>query len=98
MAAPCGPKIPPFTLSRSLRSMPALRGTEPTSRAHDVPSKAVLRSEVASTPASNGKAQSSSSITTPSRAAMAGSISSSRRTIGWSGPSSCPDAMRNSRA
>ena len=47
MARPCGLKMPPFTLSRSPRSMPALRGTEPTSSAHDVPSKAVLRSEVA---------------------------------------------------
>ena len=47
MARPWGLKMPPLTLSRSPRSMPALRGTEPTSRAHEVPSKAVLRSEVA---------------------------------------------------
>ena len=41
MALPCGPKIPPLTVRRSPRSMPALRGTDPTSRAHEVPSKAV---------------------------------------------------------
>ena len=55
MARPCGLKMPPFTLSRSPRSMPALRGTEPTSRAHDVPSKAVLRSEVARCRAAGGR-------------------------------------------
>ena len=32
-AAPCGLKIPPLALSRSLRSIPALRGIAPTSRA-----------------------------------------------------------------
>ena len=48
MAWPCGLKIPPLTVSRSPRSMPALRGIDPTSRHHDVPSNAVLRSAVAS--------------------------------------------------
>ena len=96
MARPWGLKMPPLTLSRSPRSMPALRGTEPTSSAQEVPSKAVARSEVATTPASSGKAQSSSSMTTPSRAFMAGSISSRRSTTGWSGPSSWPEAMRKS--
>ena len=38
---PAGLKMPPFMPSRSLRSMPALRGIEPTSSAHEVPSKAV---------------------------------------------------------
>src|SRR5665213_251607 len=33
MAWPWGPKIPPLTVSRSPRSMPALRGIEPTSSA-----------------------------------------------------------------
>ena len=95
MARPWGLKIPPLTLSRSPRSMPALRGTEPTSSAQDVPSKAVLRSEVATMSCSSGKAQSSISMTTPSSAFMAGSISSRRSTIGWSSPSSWPEAMRN---
>ena len=95
MARPCGLKIPPFTLRRSPRSMPALRGMEPTRSAHDVPSKAVLRSEVATMSCTSGKAQSSISITTPSSTRMAGSISSRRSTIGWSSPSSWPDAMRN---
>ena len=35
IAWPCGLKIPPFTERRSPRSMPALRGIEPTSSAHD---------------------------------------------------------------
>ena len=88
IAWPCGLKIPPFTERRSPRSMPALRGIEPTSSAHDAPSNAVLRSAVASMPTSSGCAPSSSSITTPSSAGSAGSISSSRSTTGWSGPSS----------
>ena len=95
MARPCGLKMPPLTLSRSPRSMPALRGMEPTRSAQDVPSKAVLRSEVATMSCSSGKAQSSSSMTTPSSTFMAGSISSRRSTIGWSWPSSWPEAMRN---
>ena len=95
MARPWGLKMPPFTLSRSPRSMPALRGTEPTRSAHDVPSKAVLRSEVATMSCTSGKAQSSISMTTPSSTFMAGSISSRRSTIGWSSPSSWPEAMRN---
>ena len=98
MACPWGLKMPPLMVSRSRRSMPALRGTEPTSSAHEVPSKAVFRSEVGSMSARRGKAQSCSSMTTPSSAFMAGSISSSRSTTGWSGPSSCPEAMRNRRA
>ena len=94
IACPCGLKIPPFTLSRSPRSIPALRGIEPTRSAQLVPSNAVGRSAVVSMPASSGNAQSSSSIATPSSAFIAGSISSSRSTTGWSGPSSWPDAMR----
>ena len=39
----------------------------------------------------------SSSIATPSSAPIAGGISSSRRSTGWSGPSSCPEAMRKTR-
>ena len=69
MARPWGLKIPPFTLSRSPRSMPALRGMEPTRRAHDVPSNAVRKSGVATMSCTNGKAQSSISMTTPSSAA-----------------------------
>ena len=75
--------------------MPALRGMEPTSSAHDVPSKAVLRSDVATMSCTRGKAQSSISMTTPSSTFMAGSISRRRSTIGWSSPSSWPEAMRN---
>jgi hypothetical protein len=97
MARPWGLKMPPLTLSRSPRSMPALRGTEPTSNAHEVPSKAVLRSEVATMSVTSGKAQSSISMTTPSSTRRAGSISSRRRTIGWSAPRSWPEAMRKRR-
>jgi hypothetical protein len=46
---------------------------------------------------SSGNAQSSSSMTTPSSAFRAGVISSRRSSTGWSGPSSAPLAMRNSR-
>ena len=55
MARPWGPKIPPLTVSRSPRSMPALRGIEPTSSAHEVPSKAVSRSVVATMSLTSGK-------------------------------------------
>ncbi len=95
MARPCGLKIPPFTLRRSPRSMPALRGMDPTRSAHDVPSKAVLRSEVATMSCTKGKAPSSISMTTPSSTRIAGSISRRRSTIGWSSPSSWPEAIRN---
>src|SRR5262245_59549393 len=47
---------------------------------------------------SSGKAQSSSSIAVPSAALTASGISSSDRATGVSGPSSCPDAIRNSSA
>ena len=97
MARPCGLKMPPLTLRRSPRSMPALRGTEPTSSAHDVESNAVFRSDVGTMSCTRGKAQSSISMTTPSSTRMAGSISSRRSTIGWSAPRSWPEAMRNSR-
>ena len=90
IASPWGLKIPPLTMSRSPRSMPALRGIEPTSSAHDVPSNAVFRSAVASMPSSSGCAPSSSSMTTPSSDVIAGSISSRRSTTGWSGPRSWP--------
>ena len=94
IASPWGLKMPPLTLSRSPRSMPALRGIEPTSSAHEVLVNAVSRFEVASMPASSGNAQSSSSMTTPSSAFIAGSISSKRSTTGWSAPRSWPLAMR----
>ena len=86
IAAPYGPKMPPLILRRSPRSMPSLRGMEPTSRIHDAPSNATLGSEVASIPTSSGWALSSSSMTTPSSAPIAGSMSSRRSTTGWSGP------------
>ena len=98
MALPCGPKIPPLAESRSPRSMPAVRGRAPTSRATLVPSKAVLRSSVMSMPASRGKAPSPSSIAVPSAACSAGVISSSRSRTGTSGPRSCPEAIRNNSA
>ena len=97
IAWPWGLKMPPLTLSRSPRSMPALRGIEPTSSAQLASVEGGRRGRsVASMPASSGKAQSSSSMTTPSSAFIAGSISSRRSTTGVSGPSSWPDAMRNS--
>jgi len=96
-AAPCGLKIPPLAVSRSARSMPALRGIAPTSSATSTSPKATSASSVVTTPASNGKAQSSSSILTPSSAFSAGVISSNCRITGVSGPSIEPEAMRNRR-
>ena len=66
MARPCGLKIPPLMPSRSFRSIPALRGTAPTSRATEEPKG---RHEVARRldVDEKGKAQSSSSITTLER-------------------------------
>ena len=98
IASPCGLKMPPLASSRSPRSMPAVRGRAPTSSATLTPSKAAVGSSVMSMPASSGNAQSSSSIAVPSAALSAGVISSSRSRTGTSGPSSWPEAMRNSRA
>ncbi len=97
MARPWGPKIPPLTVSRSPRSIPAFRGIDPTNRAQDVPSNAASRSVVVTMSLTRGNAQSSISMTTPSSAFIPGSISSRRSTTGWSGPSSWPEAMRNRR-
>ena len=98
IALPCGPKMPPLAESRSPRSIPAVRGRAPTSRATLAPSNAVLASSVMSMPASSGNAQSSSSIAVPSAAFSAGGISSSDRRTGTSGPSRWPEAMRKSSA
>ena len=98
IALPCGPKMPPLTDSRSPRSIPALRGTDPTSSAHDTPSNASSALDVRTMSCSSGNAQSSSSMATPSSDFIAGSISSMCSTIGWSGPSSWPDAMRKTIA
>ena len=96
-ASPWGLKMPPLADSRSERSIPALRGIAPTSRATSASPNAVSASSVQTTPASSGKAQSSSSMRTPSSALSAGVISSSWSTTGVSGPSIEPEAMRNSR-
>ena len=96
-ASPCGLKMPPFADSRSARSMPALRGIAPTSRATSASPNATSASSVQTISVSSGKAQSSSSIFTPSSAPSAGVISSSCRATGVSGPSIDPEAMRNSR-
>ena len=98
IAFPCGAKMPPLTESRSPRSIPCLRGIDPTRSAHDEPSNASFSLLVNSIPARSGKAQSSSSMATPSSDFMAGSISSILRTTGWSGPSIWPEAIRNSSA
>ena len=98
IALPCPVKILPLMPSRSPRSIPALRGTDPTSSAQLVPLKPSLRSEVPTISLRRGKAQSSSSIITPSSAAMPGSISMRRRLTGWSGPNTPPEAMRKRRA
>jgi hypothetical protein len=96
-ALPCTVKMAPLASRRSLRSMPLVRGRDPTRKAMLASPKATSASSVVVTSASSGKAQSSSSITTPLRAPRAGVISSSWRITGWSGPSRAPLAMRNSR-
>ncbi len=78
--------------------MPALRGMAPTSSATLAPSKATFGSSVISMPDSSGKAQSSSSMAVPSAAFTACGISSRLSLTGTSGPSSWPEAMRNSSA
>ena len=97
-ASPWGPKMPPLALSRSERSMPALRGMEPTRKAILAPSKARFASSKMSTSPSVGKAESNSSMAVPSAALTACGISSRRRLTRWSGPSRAPEAMRKSRA
>ena len=96
-ARPCTVNMAPLASSRSLRSMPLVRGLEPTSKAIWTPSKASSGSSLSTICASSPKAQSSSSIATPLRASMAGGISSICSTTGWSGPSIDPEAIRNSR-
>jgi len=75
MARPCSTNIFPLMPSRSFRSIPALRGTLPTSSAQLTPRNPSSRSAVAITFRSSGKAQSCNSITTPSRGLRAGGIS-----------------------
>ena len=82
--------MPPLALSRSLRSMPALRGIAPTSSATSASPNATLASSVQTTSASSGNAQSSSSIFTPSSAPSAGVISSSCRIDRRVGPEHRP--------
>ena len=93
-ARPCGPKIRPFSASRSLRSMPLPRGRAPTRRAKRASRNASFGSSVTTKPCTRGYAQSSISITTPPRAGSAGGISRSWRMTGWSGPSISPEAIR----
>ena len=91
-------KIPPLMLSRSLRSIPSLRGTAPTRSAQFAPLNASSVSDVQTTDSSSGKAQSSSSMRTPSSAGRAAGSSSSWRLILVSGPKACPEAMRKRSA
>ena len=98
IASPCGLKIAPLASSRSARSIPLVRGRAPTSSAMFAPSNAAAASSKMSTPASSGKAQSKSSSAVPSAALTAWGISSRFRCTGLSGPSRCPEAIRNSSA
>ncbi len=74
-ALPWTVKILPFSDSSSARSMPLVRGREPTSSAMLTPSKASSGLSCRSRFASRGKAQSTTSIATPSSAPIAGGIS-----------------------
>ena len=95
MAWPWPVKIRPLMPRRSLRSMPALRGTEPTSRAQLTPVKPSSSDAVATIPWRSGNAQSSNSMTTPRSARRPGAISSRWRATGCSGPNIEPEAIRN---
>ena len=97
-ALPCTEKMAALASSRSLRSIPAVRGRDPTSSARSVSANATLGSSVATTPFSSGKAQSSSSMMTPFSAFMAGGISSNCRITGRSAPNIAPDAILNTSA
>ena len=95
---PWAAKIPALMPSRSLRSMPALRGTAPTSSAQFAPRNASSAFEVVTTPRRSGKAQSSSSMATPSSDGSAASSSRRRSsTLVW-GPNIWPEAMRKTSA
>ena len=98
IALPWPVKTFPLILSRSPRSIPALRGTEPTSSAQLTSLKPSSMSVVATTSLRRGNAQSSSSMTTPLSASRAGGISIRFSATGWSGPNMAPDAMRKRRA
>ena len=64
-ASPCTRKISALALRRSRRSMPCVRGREPTKKPASMSRKAAFGSSVMTTSCSSGKAQSSSSMTTP---------------------------------
>ena len=83
IACPCPVKIFPLMPRRSPRSIPALRGTLPTSKDQLAPEKPSLISHVGRMSLSKGKAPSSSSMTTPSSAFIPGSISMRLRATGW---------------
>ena len=78
-AFPCTVKILPFSPSSSARSIPLVRGREPTSRATLTPSNAWCGSSCSSMELTRGNAQSTSSIATPSSAPIAWGISSKLR-------------------
>ena len=96
IACPWPTKILPLMPNKSLRSIPALRGTLPTSKAQLMSRKPSSRSAVGTTDCKSGNAQSCSSITTPSSAPSAAGISIKCRASGWSGPNISPDAIRKS--
>src|SRR5438132_8449221 len=97
-AFPWPTKILPLMPSRSLRSIPCLRGNDPTSSAQLQSLKALLGSAVTMMSCKVAKLQSSSSMATPSSAAMAGVISRSCRITFLSGPNTSPEASRPSIA
>src|SRR6266852_204994 len=97
-ALPWPTKISPFLPSKSLRSIPCLRGKPPTNTAHVQSLNALLASSVTITSCSVGKLQSFNSIATPSRPGSAGVISNSCRITFVSPPKTSPEANRPSMA
>jgi len=87
----------PARWPRRLGLVARMRGIAPTRSATSASPNATFASSVQMTSVRSGNAQSSSSIRTPSSDFSAGVISSSWRTIGVSGPSIEPEAMRNNK-
>src|SRR6266550_1451306 len=83
----------PLIPSRSFRSIPALRGTLPTSSAQFTSRNPSSRSAVGVIDFSKGNAQSCNSMTTPSSAPSAFGISMSDNATGCSGPNMAPEAI-----
>mmetsp|Transcript_5883 Transcript_5883/g.19208 ORF Transcript_5883/g.19208 Transcript_5883/m.19208 type:complete len:261 (-) Transcript_5883:78-860(-) len=97
-ALPCAAKIATFRSSKSLRSMPGLRGNAPSIMHTSTPAKASSTLSVYETRLRIGLAMSSSSRATPRMASSAGVMSKRTSSTGVSLPNMSPRAIRGSSA